>query len=105
DITPAGTPAERWRNTLLFALGQKTMFRKPLVGVLHFFVYAGFIIINIEILEIILDGALGTHRLFAPVLGGLYPVLIGCFEILAVLVILGCAIFLVRRNMLKIRRF
>lgn len=105
DITPYGTPAERWRNVLLLAFGQQKMFRKPLVAVLHFFVYAGFIIINIEILEIVLDGVLGTHRLFAPLLSALYPVLIGCFEVLAVLVLLGCAIFLVRRNMLKLRRF
>ncbi len=105
DITPYGTPAERWRNVLLLAFGQQKMFRKPLVAVLHFFVYAGFLIINLEILEIILDGVLGTHRLFTPLLGVLYPVLIGCFEILAVLVLSGCAIFLVRRNMLKLRRF
>jgi len=105
DITPYGTPAERWRNVLLLAFGQQKMFRKPLVAVLHFFVYAGFLIINLEILEIILDGVLGTHRLFTPLLGVLYPVLIGCFEILAVLVLGGCAIFLVRRNILKLRRF
>ncbi|HEY0611595.1 MAG TPA: (Fe-S)-binding protein [Chitinophaga sp.] len=105
DITPYGTPAERWRNVLLLAFGQQKMFRKPLVAVLHFFVYAGFVIINLEILEIILDGVLGTHRLFAPLLGVLYPVLIGCFEVLAVLVLVGCAIFLVRRNILKLRRF
>jgi len=105
DITPYGTPAERWRNVLLLAFGQQKMFRKPLVAVLHFFVYAGFLIINLEILEIILDGVLGTHRLFTPLLGVLYPVLIGCFEILAVLVLSGCAIFLVRRNILKLRRF
>lgn len=105
DITPYGTPAERWRNVLLLAFGQQKMFRKPLVAVLHFFVYAGFVIINLEILEIILDGVLGTHRLFAPLLGVLYPVLIGCFEVLAVLVLAGCAIFLVRRNILKLRRF
>ncbi|HEY1166563.1 MAG TPA: (Fe-S)-binding protein [Chitinophaga sp.] len=105
DITPYGTPAERWRNVLLLAFGQQKMFRKPLVAVLHFFVYAGFLIINLEILEIILDGVLGTHRLFTPLLGVLYPVLIGCFEVLAVLVLAGCAIFLVRRNILKLRRF
>lgn len=104
DVQPYDHPAQRWRNVLLLALGQKKMFRNPLVAVLHFFVYAGFLIINIEILEIILDGILGTHRLFAPLLGGLYPVLIGCFEILAVLVILGCAIFLIRRNLLKVKR-
>ncbi|WP_223706566.1 (Fe-S)-binding protein [Niabella beijingensis] len=98
-------PAQRWRNVLLLALGQKKMFRNPLVGVLHFFVYAGFIIINIEVLEIILDGAFGTHRLFAGVLGGFYTFLINAFELLALAVLVFCAIFLVRRNALKIRRF
>lgn len=95
----------RWRNVLLLALGQKKMFRKWIPAVLHFFVYAGFIIINIEILEIILDGLTGKHRLFYPLLGGTYNLLIGCFEILAVLVITGCVVFLIRRNILKIRRF
>jgi len=98
-------PGRRWRNVLLLALGQKKMFRNPLVAVLHFFVYAGFIIINIEVLEIVLDGILGTHRLFAAPLGGFYTFLINAFETLAVLVIIGCAIFLVRRNVLKLRRF
>ncbi len=69
------------------------MFKNPLVAVLHFFVYAGFIIINIEVLEILLDGALGTHRLFAPVLGSFYLLLINAFEILAVTVIIACAVF------------
>jgi heterodisulfide reductase subunit C len=104
DVDLNDQPALRWKNVLLLAFGQKKMFRNPLVAVLHFFVYAGFVIINLEILEIILDGILGTHRLFAPVLGGLYPVLIGCFEVLAVLVILGCAVFLIRRNILKVKR-
>ncbi|MFB6454858.1 4Fe-4S dicluster domain-containing protein [Chitinophaga sp. Hz27] len=98
-------PDQRWRNVLLLAFGQKKMFRNPLVAVLHFFVYAGFVIINLEILEIILDGILGKHRLFVPVLGSLYPVLIGLFEILAVLVFVSCAIFLIRRNILKLKRF
>ena len=96
---------ERWRGLVLLALGQKKMFRNWIPAVLHFFVYAGFIIINIEILEIILDGITGRHRMFARGMGSLYGVLIGCFEILAVLVIVGCAAFLVRRNVLKIRRF
>ncbi|MVT09206.1 (Fe-S)-binding protein [Chitinophaga tropicalis] len=104
DVQLNDRPAERWRNLLLLAFGQKKMFRNPLVAVLHFFVYAGFIIINIEILEIILDGIFGTHRLFAPLLNGLYPVLIGCFEVLAVLVIVGCATFLIRRNIVKVKR-
>jgi len=96
---------QRWKNLLLIAFGQKKMFRNPLVAVLHFFVYAGFIIINIEVLEIVLDGIVGTHRLFAPFLGGFYNFLINSFEILAVLVLLGCLIFLIRRNIIKLKRF
>lgn len=96
---------ERWSNVFLLAFGQKKMFRNPLVGILHFFVYAGFIIINIEVLEIVLDGVLGTHRLFAAYLGNLYSCLINSFEILALLVIIACAIFLVRRNIIKLKRF
>ena len=95
----------RWRNLLLLAFGQKKMFKNPLVAVMHFFVYAGFIIINIEILEIVLDGILGTHRLFASSLGSLYTFLINAFEILAVLVLVACVIFLIRRNIIKLRRF
>lgn len=98
-------PARRWRNLFLLAFGQQKMFRNPLVAVLHFFVYAGFVIINIEVLEIVLDGILGTHRLFAAPLGGFYTFLINAFEVLAVLVIVACAIFLVRRNVIKLRRF
>ena len=96
---------QRWKNVLLLAFGQKKMFRNPLVAVLHFFVYAGFIIINIEVLEIILDGILGTHRLFAEPLGAFYAFLINSFEILALLVLAGCIIFLIRRNIIKLRRF
>ncbi|TAM93165.1 MAG: (Fe-S)-binding protein [Chitinophagaceae bacterium] len=96
---------ERWRNVLLLAFGQKKMFRNWIPAILHFFVYAGFIIINIEITEIILDGLTGKHRMFSPLLGPVYNVLIGCFEILALLVIFGCAMFLIRRNVLKIKRF
>lgn len=102
DLTD--NPGQRWKNMTLLALGQKKMFKRPVPAILHLFVYAGFIIINIEILEIILDGMSGQHRMFAPVLGGLYAILIGCFEILAVLVLLGCAIFLARRNLLKTPR-
>jgi len=98
-------PSLHWRNLLLLAFGQKKMFRNPLVAVLHFLVYAGFIIINIEVLEIVLDGFLGTHRLFAKPLGGLYLFLINSFEVLALLVLSACAIFLVRRNIIKVKRF
>jgi len=98
-------PAKRWRNLLLLALGQKKMFRNPLVAVMHFVIYAGFIIINLEVLEIVLDGLLGTHRLFAPFLGGLYNWLINGFEFLAVGVITVCIVFLFRRNISKLKRF
>jgi len=96
---------ERWRNVLLLALGQKKMFRYPLVGIMHFIIYAGFIIINIEVLEIVLDGVFGTHRLFANPLGGFYTFVIDFFEILAIGVLTACVIFLIRRNVLKIKRF
>jgi len=76
--------SQRWRNLLLLAFGQKKMFRNPLVAVMHFIVYAGFIIINIEVMEIVLDGILGTHRLFLPYIGNLYTFLINAFEILAI---------------------
>jgi ferredoxin len=95
----------RWRNLLLLALGQKKMFKNPLVAVMHFVIYAGFIIINIEVLEIVLDGILGKHRLFAAPLGGLYTFLINFFEILAVLVVAVCVVFLIRRNAIKLKRF
>ena len=97
-------PGERWKNMVLLALGQKKMFKKPLPAFLHLAVYAGFVIINAEILEIFLDGVLGKHRLFVPMLGDLYAYLIGFFEVLAALVLISCAIFLVRRNILKVRR-
>ncbi len=97
--------SEALSRTLLFAFGQKRMFEKPLVGILHFFIYAGFLLINLEVLEIVLDGVLGTHRVLAPFLGGLYPVLIGFFEFMAVAVLISCLVFLVRRNILKLDRF
>jgi ferredoxin len=98
-------PAQRWKNLLLLALGQKKMFRNPLVALMHFVIYAGFIIINLEVLEIILDGLFGTHRLFAGPLGTVYSWLINGFEFLAVGVILVCIIFLCRRNIIKLKRF
>ncbi|MGI8634933.1 MAG: Fe-S oxidoreductase, partial [Segetibacter sp.] len=64
--------AKRWKNVFLLALGQKKMFKYPLVAVLHLMIYAGFIIINLEILEIVLDGIFGTHRMFTAPLGGVY---------------------------------
>jgi len=95
---------QRWKNMILLALGQKKMFKKPIPAFLHLAVYAGFIIINVEILEIFIDGITGAHRIFAPALGGLYSFLVGFFEVLAALVLIGCVVFLIRRNVLKVRR-
>lgn len=105
DAGFADQPARRLRNVLLLAFGQKKMFRNPLVAILHFMVYAGFIIINIEVFEILLDGIAGTHRLFSSITGSWYSYLINAFEFLAVLVIIACSIFLIRRNIIKLKRF
>ena len=99
---------QRWKNMLLLAIGQKKMFKRPIPALLHIAVYVGFIIINIEILEIFVDGMLGKHRFFAGLLGTDYSIiyswLIGFFEILAAMVLVGCVIFLIRRNIIKVRR-
>ncbi len=95
---------QRWKNMAKIALGQTKMVVRPIPGMLHILVYVGFIIINLEVLEIIIDGLLGTHRVFAP-LGSLYNILIGSFEILAFLVIVAVIIFWVRRNVIKLQRF
>jgi hypothetical protein len=97
--------AARWRNVLLIALGQKKMFQKPVPALLHLLIYAGFIIINIEVLEFVIDGLAGTHRVFAPLAGSLYPVLMNIFEFLALGVLISCVAFLIRRNVLNIPRF
>ena len=95
----------RWYNMIRIAFGQSKMVTKPIAGILHLIVYFGFIIINIELIEIILDGLFGTHRLFAPYLGQLYNLLIASFEILAALVLVSVVLFWLRRNAIKIRRF
>jgi len=95
---------QRWLNMARIALGQSKMVRRPIAGVLHVIVYVGFIIINIELLEIVLDGLLGTHRIFS-FMGGFYGFLISSFEILAVLVLISVIVFWLRRNLIKIRRF
>ena len=96
---------ERWANMARIALGQSKMVKRPIAGLLHIVVYIGFILINIELLEIVVDGILGTHRIFAPYLGGFYNVLIGSFEILAALVLFAVIIFWCRRNVIRIQRF
>lgn len=97
-------PKKRLITMIRVAFGQSKMVVRPIPAFLHFFVYVGFVIINIEVLEIMIDGLFGTHRIFHG-LGGLYNFLIGSFEILAFTVWLSCAIFLVRRNILKLKRF
>lgn len=95
---------ERWNNMFQIALGQSKMVRKPIAGILHILVYVGFLIINIEVLEIMIDGLFGTHRIFS-FAGGIYDVLIGSFEILALLVLVSVIVFWLRRMVLKIPRF
>lgn len=98
-------PNLRLKNMIRVALGQSKMVSRPIAGILHVVIYVGFILINIELIEIILDGILGTHRLFAAPLGDLYSVLIGSFEILAFLVLISVIFFWTRRNMMRIERF
>lgn len=105
EVDISDNKSERWKKMLMIAIGQSKMVKKPLSGFLHIIVYVGFIIINIEVLEILTDGIFGTHRFFASFLGPLYDVLIFSFEWLAFLVLVACVIFLIRRNVLSIRRF
>ncbi|NNE02160.1 MAG: (Fe-S)-binding protein [Eudoraea sp.] len=104
DVDVSDNKAQRWKNMARIALGQSKMVVRPVAGLMHFLVYVGFIIINIEVLEIIIDGLLGTHRIFAP-LGSLYDFLIGSFEILALLVIVAVVVFWIRRNAIRLQRF
>ena len=94
----------RWRNMIKIALGQYKMITRPISGTLHIIVYLGFIIINVEVLEIIIDGIFGTHRVFG-FMGGFYNFLIGSFEILALLVFIAVIIFWLRRNIIRVKRF
>ncbi len=104
DIDRSDNKGQRFKNMAMIALGQSKMVRRPVAGVLHIIVYLGFIIINLEVLEIIIDGIFGTHRIFA-FLGGFYDFLITSFEILAFLVFVGVILFWIRRNVIKLKRF
>lgn len=104
NIDRTDRSSDRWITMIRVALGQSKMSVRPIAGFLHFIVYAGFVIINIEVLEILIDGIFGTHRVFA-FLGSLYNVLIGSFEVLALLVLVACVVFLIRRNIIQIKRF
>jgi len=105
DIDLTDRSGERWATMARVALGQSKMVVRPVAGVMHILIYVGFILINIEVLEILFDGLFGTHRVFAPYLGGLYDVMIGAFEWLALGVLVACVVFLIRRNVLPIARF
>ena len=106
DVNRTDNKSERLKNMMMIALGQSKMVKRPVSGFLHIIVYVGFIIINIEVLEIIIDGLFGTHRIFQGLLGdGFYGFLIGTFEILAALVFVAVVIFWLRRNVLNIKRF
>ena len=105
DENRSDKPMHRLKNMLRVAFGQGKMIRRPIAGILHLIVYIGFIIINIELLEIIIDGIFGSHRIFSSYFPRLYNILIGSFEILALLVLISVIIFWIRRNILKIKRF
>jgi ferredoxin len=100
-----GDTVIRWRNVFLVAFGQKKMFKNMIPAVLHFFIYAAFVITQIELIEIFMDGAFGVHRLFAPILGGFYSFIISFIEILSVLAFVATLAFIARRNILKVARF
>jgi heterodisulfide reductase subunit C len=104
DVDRKDNPGARWKNMAMIAMGQSKMVKRRVAGIMHVIVYVGFIIINIELLEIIIDGLFGTHRVFA-FLGSFYDVLIASFEILAVLVLLAVVVFWLRRNVIKLKRF
>ncbi|MFI5160374.1 MAG: 4Fe-4S dicluster domain-containing protein [Sphingobacteriales bacterium] len=105
DVDRSDNPALRWKTMAKVALGQSKMVKRPFAALMHLFIYVGFVIINIEVLEIMIDGIFGSHRIFSRPLGGLYGLLIGGFEVLAVLVLIACITFLVRRNIGRLKRF
>ena len=106
DIDRSDRSTDRWKNMFRVAVGQSKMTRRPVAGILHIILYLGLVIINIEVIEIIVDGVFGSHRFLSAILPfGLYNFLIGSFEILAILVLVACVIFLIRRNVVRIKRF
>ncbi|MGY0392377.1 4Fe-4S dicluster domain-containing protein [Bizionia sp. KMM 8389] len=106
DVDVSDNTSERWKNMINIALGQSKMVKRPVSGFLHVVVYVGFVIINIEVLEIIIDGLTGSHRIFSSVLpDSVYGFLIGSFEVLAALVFVAVTVFWIRRNIIKIQRF
>ena len=104
EVNRSDNSSERWKNMAMIALGQSKMIKRPIAGALHIIVYLGFVIINIEVLEIIIDGLFGTHRILS-FLGLFYDILIGSFEILAFLVLVAVIVFWIRRNIIRLQRF
>ncbi|AMA48570.1 MULTISPECIES: (Fe-S)-binding protein [Flavobacterium] len=104
DVNRSDRASDRWKNMLLVAFGQKKMFTRPIPAVLHFVLYTAFIITQIELVEILIDGIFGTHRFFKPILGGFYTFLISFIEILSVTALVATVAFLMRRNLLKLPR-
>jgi|ERR1019366_233563 ferredoxin len=104
DIDRKDNVAERWKTMILVAFGQKKMFARPIPAILHLFLYAAFVITQIELIEIFVDGVIGSHRVFRPVLGEFYTFMVSFIEILSVLAFIGTIAFLARRNLLKVPR-
>lgn len=105
DLDRTDNSSLRWKNMARVAMGQSKMVVRPVAGIMHIFVYVGFMIINIEVLEIIIDGIFGTHRIFHSFLGDFYFLAINFFEFLALLVLVGVTVFWIRRVVLKLPRF
>lgn len=105
SIDRTDNSGERWKTMLLVAFGQKKMFQRPIPAILHLFIYAAFIITQIELVEIFVDGIFGSHRVFRPSLGGFYTFILSFIEILSVLAFVATIAFLARRNLLKLPRF
>jgi heterodisulfide reductase subunit C len=105
DIDRSDHSSERWKTMLLVAFGQKKMFSRPLPALLHLAIYAAFVITQIELIEIVIDGLSGSHRFFRSSLGGFYTFMISFIEVLSVLALIATFVFLSRRNLLKLPRF
>jgi len=104
DISIKDNKGERLKTMMLVALGQKKMFTRPIPAILHLFLYAAFVITQIELIEIVFDGVTGHHRAFRASLGGFYTFMVSFIEILSVLAFIGTVAFLARRNLLKVPR-
>ena len=105
DVNRSDNKGQRWKTMLLVAFGQQKMFKRPIPALMHFFIYAAFVITQIELIEIFVDGLFGQHRYFLPSLDGFYTFMISFIEVLSVLAFIATFVFLARRNLLKLPRF